>query len=192
VTLPAAPLTDDHAALVESLAPTVPLIDKPPETIEQRLRGLQPWKAKFVLTLMDVAGVLPLAAVRQRVSMKSVEEHLKADADFAKACAEAVSHSNGMLEGAIMRAATIGDLTPSYQSGKLVGYVRKRDTKAAELALKMRGLMPEQQVNVSLTSRVELAREDQMADMLREVALLLHGQPKQITGTVVSEREREV
>jgi hypothetical protein len=143
--------------------------DMPPESLEERLRELQPWKASFVLKLMECGGVLPVAALRQRVSMRSVEAHLQSDPAFAKACKEAVSHSNGVLEAAIMKGATIGDLGPVYQGGELVGYKRVRSPKDAELALKLRGMMPDQNIQVTHGGRVELARDEEIPGILADV-----------------------
>lgn len=165
------------------------LRDLPPDTVEARLASLAPWQAGYVLALMETGGVMGMACVKRRVSRQSVEKSMKADPEFAAACAEAVAHSTDLVEAAVIRGATIGDLAPVYQGGRLVGYKRVRNTKDAELALTIRGRMPDQQVNVTHGGRVAILDEGQMAERLAEVARLLHGQPvmRAIEGKVVSE-----
>lgn len=175
----------------EAISVIAPLRDQPPETVAQRLASLQPWKARFVLQLMECGGVMGLAATKTNVSLKSVEEHLKVDTDFAKACAEAVAHSTDLVEAAVMRGATIGDLGPVYQGGRLVGYKRTRNTKDAELALTIRGRMPDQKLQVNHTGRVEIQQDDGLPAQLAAIsAMLFADQARVIEGKVVSESDK--
>ncbi len=124
-------LGDAHACEIE------------PQTLQQTLSGLPEWQVRYVLHLMDLGGVIALACRRTNVSRQSVEEAQAASPAFLRACVMAVQDSTDLVEGAIFRGATIGDLEPVYQGGLLVGHKRKRNTKDAELFLRLRGRLQE-------------------------------------------------
>lgn len=113
--------------------------NQPPESLEERLKRLRPWQAKYVLALMELGGVQALACRRCNVSRESVEGYQARDSEFAEACASAVAHSTDLVEAACFRGATVGDTQPIYQGGHLVGYKRVRNTRDAELVLRLRG-----------------------------------------------------
>jgi hypothetical protein len=111
----------------------------PPESLEERLKRLRPWQAKYVLALMELGGVQALACRRCGVSRESAEGYQAKDPEFAAACEAAVAHSTDLVEAACFRGATVGDTQPIYQGGHLVGYKRVRNTRDAELVLRLRG-----------------------------------------------------
>ena len=145
----------------------VPLRDQPPESVAERLAGLPQWQARYVLALMELGGVIGLAATRCKVSRQSVEKAMHASPDFAGACAEAVAHSTELVEAAAFRGATVGDLTPIYQGGLLVGYKRVRNVKDAELMLKIRGRLREE-TEVRHTGKVEMVQPADMPAVLAD------------------------
>lgn len=149
----------------------------PPETLHARLAELPPWQAKYVLALMENGGIVGLAAARIGVSRRSVENYQAESPAFAKACAEAVEHSTDLVEAATLRGATVGDTAPVYQQGMLVGYKRVRSDKAAEIMLKIRGrLKDEQQVNLAIAGKVEHVHSAVVTDHVRRLASGIFGQ----------------
>jgi hypothetical protein len=112
---------------------------RPPESLGDQLQRLPQWQARYVLALMEYGGVIALACRKVNVSRQSVENAQAASPEFARASADAVAHATDLVEAAVFRGATIGDTAPVYQGGLLVGYKRVRNTKDAELLLKLRG-----------------------------------------------------
>lgn len=165
-------LVTGDAAIASSPHARTPARDQPPETVAERLRGLPQWQARYVLALMECGGVMGLACLKVNVSRQSVEAALAKSADFARAAAEAVEHSTDLVEAAVMRGASIGDLAPVYQGGLLVGYKRVRNTKDAELALKLRGRLKEE-TTVRHVGKVEIVSNDRLGGVLAEVTARL-------------------
>jgi hypothetical protein len=170
--------------------------EQPETVIDQIARLPKRWMQRYAAALFKVGGIASLArkAIRPECGGISIDSVRKAAAncpEFAGLIAAAQLDGQQTVDAAVYTGATVGDDVPVYQQGEYIATKKVRSDKAAELFYKKNGLMADQNVNVLHTGRIELVDESQMADMLREVALLLHGQPKQATGRVVSERERE-
>lgn len=110
-----------------------------PDTLAERLAPLPKWQARYVVTLYEVGGIDSLAAMRNNVSLRSVAKAQRENPDFSAACEEALKHRTDLVVAATFKGATVGDLRPKWHQGILVGYERRRDTKAAELMLKLDG-----------------------------------------------------
>lgn len=115
----------------------------PPGMLEP-LTHLRPWQARYCLALYELGGNDALATRRVNVSLRSVRAYMASDPAFAECVADAVAHSGELVDAALFRGATIGDVQPVYQGGLLVGYKRMRSTKDAELFLRRRGLLGQQ------------------------------------------------
>lgn len=150
--------------------------DAPPESIEENLQYLPDWQAKFVIALMENGGNIGMATTECRVSKGSVEKARLKSAGFDEACRDAIEYSTDLIEGASVRRATIGVRTPIYQGGHLVGWKRMESPKDAEIMLKVRGrLKDEQKVTVNTTSLVSVVHRGEIGVRVREVAALLFG-----------------
>lgn len=113
--------------------------DRPPESLSQRLEGLPQWQARYVLALYELGGITGLACSRCKVSRESVEQYQASNPAFAAACAAAAAHRTDLVIASTFRGATVGDLRAKFHQGVIVGYERVRDTRAAELILKLDG-----------------------------------------------------
>lgn len=131
------PVPATHSDVATAPAPVVP------QSLEQWLQCLPPWQGRYVLALMEYGGIIALACSRTKVSRDSVEKAQAQSPAFLRACHLATEHSTDLAEAATYRGATIGDLEPKFHQGVIVGYVRKRDTRAAELLFKLRGRLKE-------------------------------------------------
>lgn len=165
--------------------------DEAAETTEDIILRLPSrWMQRYIREMM--ACGLPSEA-RSRAGGLSVTVVAKALAEhpsMAALHAQAIADRHERVDAAVYRGATEGDDVPVVSQGEVISTVKKRCVKSGELYYKRHGLMAADQVNVTHASRVEIADESQMADMLRDVALLLHGQPRRIEGKVVSESDR--
>lgn len=128
-------LAGDDLARTQQLAPAAAV----PEALHDPLKRLPQWQARYVLALMEYGGIITLALKKANVSRETVEKFQSNSPEFARCCADALSHSTDLVEAALFKGATVGDLTPIYQGGFLVGYKRVRSVKDAELLLKLRG-----------------------------------------------------
>jgi len=122
---------------------------------------------------MEYGGNMSLTCIRIKVSRLSVEKFQKTNPEFAQACAEAVAHSNHLVEAAVYRGATVGDLKAVYQGGLLVGYQRVRNVKDAELALKLRGELDREEAAGRGAPRVQLVAREDLPGIVRDVAAKL-------------------
>jgi hypothetical protein len=114
-----------------------------PDDLHAALERLPQWQARYALALYELGGIVPLARNRCNVSTSSITKAQKTDPDFVEACALAVNRSSDLEEFAWFRGATVGNLTPIYQKGRIVGYSRVRNIKEAEAFLRLRGRLTE-------------------------------------------------
>lgn len=125
-----------------------------PQSLSDRLQVLHPWQARYVLALMELGGNMALACQRCSVSRASVNAALASpNSEFSMACHDALDHSTDLMEAAIYRGGSIGDTQPVYQKGLIVGYKRVRNTKDAELLMRLRGRLTENGDLASRTAR---------------------------------------
>ncbi len=116
-----------------------------PQTLAEKLQVLPPWQARYVLALMELGGNIALACQRCSVSRASVNAALASpNSEFAMACHDATDHSTDLMEAAIYRGGSIGDVQPVYQKGLIVGYKRVRNTTDAELLMRLRGRLTDE------------------------------------------------
>lgn len=141
------PPSDPSTARARTADQEAPLDSSVPEREADILRRLPQWQHRYVLALAELGGVVSLACRRTNVSRASVEKHQRQSPEFAHACSWAVQHSTDLIEAAMFRGATIGDLQPVYQGQVLVGHKRVRNTRDAELLLRMRGRLGSEQAS---------------------------------------------
>jgi hypothetical protein len=124
-------------------APAREAVAEPPADLDAALRHLAPWQARYALALFELGGMAALARKRCNVSTHSVSKAQIADPDFAEACMVAVNRSAELEEAAMWHGGILGNLTPHYQKGRIVGYGRVRNAKDAEALLRLRGRLTE-------------------------------------------------
>lgn len=129
-----------------------------PQTLADRLAPLPRWQRHFVVALMECGGSIGVACNSANVSMQSVSKYRLESAEFDLACAEAIDYANDLMEAAGFRGATVGNLSPIFQGGVLVGHKRVRSPKDLETMLKVRGRLKDEpkQLGPSHTMRVEI------------------------------------
>lgn len=185
-------VTEDTIAAISGRSPERRCDDEAPETTEDIILRLPSrWMQRYIREML--ACGLP-AEARSRaggISPSIVAKALAEHPSMAALHAQSIADRHERVDAAVYRGATEGDDVPVVSQGEVVTTVKKRCVKSGELYYKRHGLMAADQVNVTHNGRVELVDESQMAEMLRDVALLLHGQPKRIEGKVVSESDKE-
>jgi hypothetical protein len=141
---PGASLTQDRLA-APSADPRAreAVAEPPPDDVDAALRRLAPWQARYALALYEMGGVEALAAKRCNVSTSSIRKAQKTNPDFVEACAIAAGRLRDVEEFAWFRGGTVGNLTPTYEKGRIVGYRRVRNTKEAEAFMRLRGRLRE-------------------------------------------------
>lgn len=81
-------------------------------------------KDKFIVALAETGNVT-VAAQALGIGRRTIYDHTREDKEFAGRMDEAVQEAADRLEGEARRRAMEGIDEPVYQSGKLVGRVRK-------------------------------------------------------------------
>lgn len=131
-----------YAGTEETADPAVP------ETLHQRLEVLpKKWMARFVLGMYENGGEIAVVCKKENCSLHSIRKAMAAFPHFAEAMQEAVSASTGYMKGSLYLSATMGDLKAIYRGPYLVGYERVKSTKAAELLLRCRGELGNEQAS---------------------------------------------
>lgn len=142
------------------------------------------WMLVYVVSLATT-GVPSFAEQKSGVHRGLVGHWKAKEPLFAEACIEAMEAANDLLEGALRVSAVVGDPEPIYQQGKLVGWRRRKDSKAADILLRAHRpdkFRPDYQGAPSAPSII-LASPEQVADVVRSLAPVL----KPVSGRVVEQ-----
>lgn len=159
-------------------------VDTAPVTVAERAAQLpQQWMREYIAALYEVGGVRSLA--RRKVGLRgssvsewSVTRAITACPLFGEMVTEAIDAATDLVEAACIRGATIGDVQPIYQQGMHVGNKRVRNTKDAEIALKLRGRLDDGGQATGSGARpikVDVVHTVDLPDVVREVAARLFG-----------------
>lgn len=147
-----------------------------PESLYDKLRILPRWQQNYVLALRELGGIVGLACARVGVSRTSVDKFRAKSLAFQSAIDEAIEFSTDLVEAAVMKGATVGDVRPVYQGKELVGHMRVRSTKDAEMVLKLRKrLVNESAGALAVTSRVEITVSEDVTNRVAALGRRLFG-----------------
>jgi len=150
-----------------------------PETIAEMIAALPlRWMRYYAAALFRVGGIAALArrAIRPEcggISHHSVEKAAKDCPLFAQLIEQAERDGDGLVAAAVFKSATVGELQPVYQGGKLVGHRRTRNVKDAELWMRKRGMLAADRQEVRHTGKVELVQTSELPAVLAEVTARL-------------------
>jgi hypothetical protein len=93
-----------------------------------RARAAMRWRPRFLECLSMATGVV-FAAKAARVSYNTFRLHQRNDPEFAEQVREVEAQGAELLHYACFQRAVEGNLEPIYFQGKVVGNVRKFDTR---------------------------------------------------------------
>lgn len=157
-----------------------------PEGPEERWKVLLPrkWMLRYCIALRTL-GVVGLACRDANVSRKTVSIWRGKVPEFDLCCQEAAEDATDAVEAALRITATVGDPEPVYQAGALVGYRRRKDSKAADILLRAKRpeeYRPDYQ-GAPTAPTVILASPEAVAAVVRQLSPVLGA--KQLAGKVI-------
>ncbi|SRR6266446_933606 len=124
-------LSDEIGAVEQSTAVIsieTPYLQQLKATHRARARAATRWRPRFLKALrMSCNWTDSLKAAH--VSYNTVKLHERNDPDFAAQLREAEEEGAQLLHGVCFKAALEGNLEPVYWQGKIVGHIRKYDSR---------------------------------------------------------------
>jgi hypothetical protein len=99
-----------------------------PQDSRVRVRVAMAYRARF-LCFYAIFGSKVAACRKARVSVHTIDHHLKNDSDFAMQAETAKAYAIDLLHARAMQRAIEGDCEPVYWQGIEVGHIRKFDTR---------------------------------------------------------------
>lgn len=139
-----------------------------PEARDAELMRLPVWQRRYVLGLRTF-GVAALAAKHANVSNQTVRKHRSQSAQFDLCCQDALRDAVDAVEASVIQSATVGNVSPVFQGGLLVGYKRVKDVKAAALIFEKAGYLdPDVHIDARATVKVDVVAAGDLAAQVRE------------------------